>query len=717
MFKPAEFEVIYGMRQLIPGLSSLGDLVFNLPLKSNYFAGRQIEFLVANAQGEFMKPLLTGILSLVFSLSAFAAAVEPSSEIPAKREFPVNDQINPCENFHQYVCSKVEASFKLRDDRSRHTFSFSDSSERILEAKKDFFKNIEKEKKLSPRAQQVKDYYLACMDEKSSAEIEQKELKKLQDELSKITTMKQFAEFQTSRIPKGEYTPVYFAAYSNQDNPKVNDIYISTYFMNLPEYSYYDNKELMAEYRKLAVEFFKIADPKLTDEQAQARADRAIKFEKSFVDVYPHPEVLRQRWSEKRQEKQEDFLKKYPLIAFESILAKTPKSILISNSVPETLEFYNKALADSSPEALETLKDFVLLTRGRSILDDSNPEYFKKGFDFSAKYLGGPVARADRQERCTRSAMNNFVLELDQVLIKKLFPHFPAAKFKTVAAKIRESIITGVKNNDWLEPATKAKAILKMEKAKLYLIQPETEKQWDFLPTKKYSTTDRFANARLRSVTSFERAVKTLKNANLEAWGMGPLTVNAYYDPSANKFVMPMGILQYPFFNAEGDLIENLGAVGAVIGHELGHGIDDQGAKYDENGKLVQWFTMKDFKEFSERGRKLIDQFNKAGHNGALTLGENIGDLVGLTFAYNAAFPDGKASVEDEKKLFIAYGRLWCGVNRPKAEEQLLKTDPHALGRARINEQVKHQKAFARAFSCKPGDKMTLPDEQRVKIW
>ncbi len=662
-----------------------------------------------------MKSVFLGFVFVALSTSLLAA--EPSSEIPAKREFPVNDQINPCENFHQYVCSKVEASFKLRDDRNRHMFSFSDSNERLLESKKSFFKNIEKEKKLTARGQQVKDYYLACMDEKSGTGLEQKELKRLQDDISKIQNMKQLAQYEVQKIVAGEGGFINFDAYSNQDNPKVNDIYVSTYFMNLPEYSYYDNKELMADYRKLAVDFFKIADPKLSDAQLQEKVDRIMKLEKAFVDIYPHPEVLRQRWSEKRQEKQEDFLKKYPHLAYEKILSKIPKKILVQNSLPETLDFYNKLLGEESAENLAALKDLHFFSEGKGILDDSNPEYFKKVFDFNAKYLGGPIARPDRQERCTKLVMNHFVLELDQLLIKKLFPNFPAAKFKAVAAKIRQSIIAGVKSNDWLEPATKAKAILKMEKAKLYLIQPETEKQWDFYPTKKYSTSDRFANLYLRTRTGFENKVKKIGEANLEGWGMGPLTVNAYYDAAANKFVMPMGILQYPFFNADGDLVENLGAVGAVIGHELGHGIDDQGAKYDENGKLAQWFTMKDFKEFSNRSSKMVEQFNKAGHNGALTLGENIGDLVGLTFAYNAAFPDGKASIEDEKKLFIAYGRIWCSVVRPKTEEQMLKTDPHALGRARINEQVKHQKAFAHAFSCKAGDPMTLPDEQRVKIW
>jgi putative endopeptidase len=655
------------------------------------------------------------IVILLFFGSSLTFAVEPSSDIPAQRDFPLNEKINPCDDFHKYVCSEAEAAFKLRDDRSRHTFSFNDSSERILLAKKDFFAHINEQKKLNARSQQIKDNYLACMNEKTAVENEKTEIKKLVSEISRIKTPEEFATLQVTRMKKGESSLINFDAYSNQDNPKINDIFIFVDMMNLPENSYYDNKELMVEYKKLIVDFFKITNPDLNETQLNAKADRLIDLEKQFVKVYPLPEVRRQRWSEKRQEKQSEFLAKYPNLQLKDFLAKTPKNILVSNPLPEALEFYNKAL---TADNLEALKDFFVYSYGRGILDDSNPEYFNKQFAFNNKYLGGPLTRSVRDERCTRKVMYTFPKELDQLIMQKLFPDFPVAKFKAIAQKIRESIIRGVKANTWLEPETKAKAVLKMEKAKLYLVKPETAREWDFIAVKKYSPTDQFANQRLYNQTGLAKKLKSLKEgANLEAWDMGPLTVNAYYDPSSNKFVMPMGILQYPFFNAKGDDIENLGAVGAVIGHELGHGIDDQGSRYDENGKLKQWMSMKDLKEFSERGRKLVDYFGKAGHNGVLTLGENIGDLVGLTFAYQAAFPDGKASQEDQKRLFVAYGRLWCTVARPKAEEQQLKTDPHALGWARINEQVKHQKAFAEAFNCKKGDKMYLSDEERVKIW
>ncbi len=661
--------------------------------------------------------LFSNLIKLLILPSIFISlnAAGQSSEIPSKREFPLSKKVSPCENFHQYVCSEAEAAFKLRDDRSRHKFSFNDSSERILESKKKFFANLKKQSKVNPRTAQIRNTYLACMDQKAGIQNEKRELNQLLKELSTLQTTEAFANWKIDQIKKNKTSLISFNAYSNKDNPEKLDIYIMADFSFLPEHSYYENPELMSDYKQLMINFFELVFKNESAADIKKRVERVLDFEKEFMKVFPKPEVMRQRWSEKRQEEQKQFFAKYPQSKLEKLFLNVPKFTLVQNSIPEGLNFYETALAGGK---LNELKDLMLFQIGISFMDDSQPDFFKKHFDFNAKYLGGPPVRSERHERCTRAAAGSFEKELDQVLIKKLFPAFPAAKFKEVAAKIRESIVVGLKKNEWLEESSRQKAILKIQNAKMYLVQPENELEWDFLPIKQYSKTDRFENRRIYLKTHRERWLKRLiTGANLQAWEIGPLTVNAYYDPSANKFVMPMGILQYPFFNPDGDIIENLGAVGAVIGHELGHGVDDQGSKYDENGKLVQWMSMKDLAEFSKRGRKLIDLFDKAGHNGLLTLGENIGDLVGLTFAYNAMFLDRNPSIEDKKKLFIAYARVWCGVARPKSEEEQLKTGPHALGRARINEQVKHQPGFAEAFSCKKGDQMVLPSEQRVQIW
>lgn len=659
------------------------------------------------------------IKSLLFIALALATAeslcaeVLPSSEIPDRREFPLSTKIEACDDFHKYVCDEAESRFKLRDDRSYHVFAFSDSSERLLEAKKKFFSGIEKEKKLSPRIAQVKNFYLACMNEKGGAQSEKSEIEKIKKALERIKTPKEFILFQIQAKKSGQDSFIFQGIDTDKENPDAYNILLLADLMNLPERSYYENKELMAEYRSIAIDLFKIIEPK--SKAIESRVDKMIELEKAFAQAFPLPAEQRQRWSENRQEPQANILKKYPQLQLQELFKSLPKKAFVFNPVPESLDFLQTQLDD---QHLEAFKDLYAFGSLREILDDSQPEFFKKNFSFNHKFLGAPEKRSERDERCTRLAMSSFPKEIDMELMKRLFPHFPEEKVRTVGQRIRQSIIDGLQQNTWLSAAAKETAVKKIEKARLFLVKPQNDKEWDFTPVQSFSKDHRIANTQKLAKARYEKRIKDSHGpVNKEAWAMGPLTVNAYYDASANKFVMPMGILQYPFFDPQGDLIENLGAVGAVMGHELGHGIDDQGSKYDVNGKLQQWMTMNDLKEFTTRGERMVKQFDKAGVNGALTLGENVADLVGLSFAYKAAFPDGQASVQDQQKFFVAYGRLWCNVVRPKFAEQLLKTDPHSPGSARINEQVKHQKEFAKAFSCKKGSKMTLPEKEIIKIW
>ncbi len=654
-------------------------------------------------------------LIIILGLGSHSLAAEPSSAIPDKREFPLSAKYKACDDFHKYVCDEVESSFKLRDDRSRHVFSFNDSSERLLEAKKKFFGDIQNEKKLLPRGQQIKDFYLACMDSNTGAKAEKNAMKKKTAEIEAIQNIGEFKKLQFRNIPAGEPSLIHFGTNSNQERPEVADALLLFNLMNLPEFSYYENAELMKDYKKLVKDFFKKLNPKQSEKQLEQRADRLISLETDFVKIYPHPQVQRQRWTEPRQQSQKEFLQKYSRVGFADVLTTLPPKSQMFNPYPEAIDFLNEKL---TAENLEVFKDAYLYKTLAPLLDDSSPEYFNEQFQFKNKYLGGPKARSLRDERCTRTVMDQFPKELDQLMIPKLFPSFPTEKFGQIIEKVRESIIAGVKKNSWLGSETQAKAILKIKKMRLYLVQPRNDREWDFLPVIKFSPKNKIENQMRYAKIVYQRDMLELKKGiNLEGWGMGPLTVNAYYDPTSNKFVMPLGILQYPFFDSEGGLVENLGTVGAVAGHEMGHGIDDQGSKFDENGKVHQWMTMKDLAEFSSRGQKLIGFFDRAGHNGTLTLGENIGDLVGLTFAYRAAFGETKPTAADQQKFYVGYGRLWCAVTRPKDEEKRLKTDPHALGWARINEQVKHQKNFADAFGCKSGDAMYLPESEQVKIW
>lgn len=664
------------------------------------------------------KLLLISTLALSATLAHAKPApkgVVPSSAIPEKREFPLNSEINPCEDFHQYVCSNVEASFKLRDDRSRHLFAFSDSGERLLEVKKKFMRELPLQKNLEPRSKQIRDFYLSCMNAPERAASEKSEVVRFTKEIDNIKDAKELLRYSHVNMPSGFGNFMGLWSSPNLDDPKKMDAALFANFMLLPDHKYYEQPELMKEYEKLLTLFFRNIYPQIKKSQALAKAQNVIAIEKEFIKTYPVTAVRRQRWGEKRVSTQADLLKKYPNLQLELVFEKIPAGLLINTPIPEALEFVN---AELERRPLEAWKDIYLVKALSDRMDDAFQKFFKAGFDFEKKFFGGPDKRPDRQERCTSVVTDYFMKELDATLVDKVFPNFDEAKINEVASRIRQSILDGLNANTWLSKDGKAEAIAKIKKARLQLVKPHTDKEWDFVPLRKYSKNDYLRNLHTYKEASWEKTMQEVREpANQDSWGMGPLTVNAYYSSNENKFVLPIGILQFPFYDKDGSVIENLGAVGAVMGHELGHSIDDNGSKYDSEGRLRQWMTTKDVMEFNLRGQKMIDQFVRADHDGKLTLGENVADLVGLTFAYNAAFPKGEGNSKDKKAFFVAYGRLWCSVIRPDYEKLLRKTDPHSSGTARINEQVKHQPGFVEAFQCKEGDKMTLSPNERVKIW
>lgn len=657
-------------------------------------------------------------LFLAVSTVTFAKSKKtPTSDIPDRREFPVNDKFNPCDDFYAYACSEALSEFKLRDDRSKHTFSFSDSSERLLKKKEKFLEDLNKSKApLSERRQTLKTVYDACMNVPASTSEEKSVIKETLAAIASIKTPADYNTFNAKQYAAGRADVWDFGDIANQDKPLESDVYMLPDFMTLPERSYYDNKELAKDFQSVMTDFFKAV--KL--DKPEKRAAALFELEKSYAQVFPLPAEFRELLTKRVYVTRQDLLKKYPGIGLEYLLKDVPENVQIRDFSPASMKWLTDYLASAGSDEtkLAIIKDHLAWSTVSKFLDDSNPKFFKKWFEFRHKHLGGPAKRSPRKERCTDFVMDRFGRELDAEMIDVVFPNFPSEKIIGLGEKIRSAVISRMEQSNWLSPETRKEGIEKVKVMKLQLVKPSNDEEWDFNLPGTYEKDKPLSNRFMVNTKRREKMIQRIsKPRNPNIWGMGPLTVNAYYNPTSNKFVMPIGILQYPFFDVNAPDEINLGAVGVVLGHEIGHGIDDKGSKYDKDGKIRQWMKDEEVKNFVSRGDRLVAQFDAIGHNGKLTLGENMADLSGLTFAWDAAFPAGFGKHELKRGFYIQYARLWCETIRPKFREMRLKTDPHAVGEARVNEQMKHQTGFAEEFSCKAGNKLWLDPDKRVTIW
>lgn len=636
-----------------------------------------------------------------------------NSPVPDKREFPLSTSIGACDDFYGHVCSEALNAFQLPGNRSKWTLSLNDNAERLLQAKKNYFALLEQGyRPKTKRAAQVSDYYLGCMNEGASRREEQEFVKAELDAVSAIRTREQLSDLLGQRYNSPDYTFVEFGPVANQDDPNYFDVVIELGDLTLPEKSYYDDAAAVADLQKLAEAFFRAVNL----DHPEQRALDVVNYEKELAKVTPTPAEQRQRITENRYRDRASFLKEYPGLALNKIFSLIPASTKARDRFPETMKFTSDSVTNMP---LEQLKNYFLFKSLYGSIDDSNPEYFQVLYGFAQRQLGSPKVRPDRQERCTKAAQGAFGMELDAEMVPILFPNFPADRMEKTAERVRASIVKGLEKNTWLSDSARAEAIKKISKAYLMLVQPKREIDWHFLPIMKYDANKPITNSKRLQQAKIDRSLKELKEKrNRQQWSMSPLTVNAYYSPSDNKFVLPMGILQYPVFDTKMTDIENLGAIGVVVGHELGHGIDDSGSKYDYQGRIRDWKTAEDKKQFDERTQKFIDLYNSLGHDGKLTLGENIGDHEGVTFAFDAAFPNvEKAKPEAVRNFFYAYARLWCYKALPESDKNQLKTDPHSLGWARINGQVIQNDGFQNAFACQPGQKMYVAPADRIRVW
>ena len=392
---------------------------------------------------------------------------------------------------------------------------------------------------------------------------------------------------------------------------------------------------------------------------------------------------------------------------------------------------YFKAMAnllDSVP-----LADWKTWLKWQVLLDAApllSKPYVQENFEFFDKTLTGTPEMRPRWKRGVGVVERAMGEAAGKIYVSKHFPPEAKSRMKDLVDNLIAAYREDIAHLEWMSPDTRKRALEKLSKFNPKIGYPDKWRDYQALEIRR---DDLVGN--MRRAAAFETAYrlnKLGKPVDRHEWGMTPQTVNAYYNSSMNEIVFPAAILQPPFFDMEVDDAVNYGAIGAVIGHEIGHGFDDQGSKFDGDGNMINWWTDPDRKEFEKRAKMLIDQYSEFAPaqlpgqkvNGALTIGENIGDLGGLTIAHKAyrrSLQGHEAAVIDgltgDQRFFIGWAQAWRSKARDAEVARRLATDPHSPAEFRCNGVLRNLPEFYEAFGVKDGDKLWLPAERRVRIW
>jgi len=391
-------------------------------------------------------------------------------------------------------------------------------------------------------------------------------------------------------------------------------------------------------------------------------------------------------------------------------------------------DFFTGLSAVITETPIQTWKHYLHLKSISQFADVLGKPVYDASFDFYSRGLSGIEEQRPLWKRAVGSTENVMGELLGQLYVEKHFKPEAKERMETMVENLLGAYEVSIKELEWMSAATKERALDKLANFRTKIGYPD---EWRDYSGLEVIPGDVVGNDKRAAKFEYDFIVNQLGSpVNKELWGITPQTVNAYYQPAWNEIVFPAAILQPPFFNLEAEDAVNYGGIGAVIGHEIGHGFDDSGRKYDGAGKLSDWWTAEDTEKFDVRKNKLAAQFDSfvaiddIHVNGQFTSGENIGDLGGLAIAYKAY----KMSLENEagveidgmtadQRVFFGWAQVWRRLYRDEELKKRITTDPHSPARFRVNGVVVNIPGFYEAFDVKPGDGMYLPAEDRVKIW
>jgi putative endopeptidase len=700
----------------------------------------------------FLLPTLPlALLSQNVTLNAPAGASEKAAEetgqAPKLEHFDPNSidkQLSPCDDFYRYTCTKWLTANPIPHDEVFWTTGSNLQlwNEALL---RDTLEASSKDdSKRTPVQQKIGDYWAACMDESG---IEAAGLKPLQPQLDRISALKSKKEMTLEiahlhHLFPGAWeqsdnqtnTPFFgFTGQQDYDDASKVVAQIDQGGLSLPGRDYYLNTdeksvETLKKFRTHVQKMFALVG----ETEAQASSDAGVVVELETAMAKAQMDNVKRRDPKNINNKMSlaQVRELTPSIDWDVYLkaVNAPASDHYVVTSPDFLHAENELLAEHPLEHWQAYMRWQLIHRAAPLMTKAMVD---ENFDFFARTLAGQEENEPRWRRCVHNADRDLGEALGQAYVDRAFP--PASKARTMEMvhAIEHAMYDDVESASWMAPATKEQAILKLKGIEDKIGYPS---HWRDYSGVKITRDNYLGNVEHASAFEFERWVAKIgKPVDRSEWTMTPPTINAYYDPQLNTINFPAGILQPPFFDKNMDDSVNFGAIGMVIGHELTHGFDDQGRKFDAHGNLRDWWTAEDGKQYDERGKCISDEYTQdvpdAGpgvkQNGLLTQGEDTADNGGIHLALNALVDDLKKqgkSLDDKgpdgwtyrQRFFLSYAYSWCSNIRPEIARLLVTTNPHSLPIFRIDNVVSNMPEFEQAFGCKAGQKMVRANACRV---
>jgi putative endopeptidase len=526
----------------------------------------------------------------------------------------------------------------------------------------------------------------------------------------------------------GFNAPVGLFAYADAKNPGINTMYLGQGGIGLPEREYYfkdDEKSetLREQYKQLIADIHAMAGWELDSETVAT----IYGVEETIAQAHMTKEATRNFANNYTRYEQEELTKLVPDVAWDAFLGAfglPEPGYLVSITTP----FFEQLGPILNEVALDDWKHYLRWQLLNSQASRLSRDLDNRNFEFYGKALRGSEEQRPDWKRAVGVVDAGLGELVGKVYVEKHFPPEAKARMDVLVANLVKAYQDSVKALDWMSEETKAEALDKLSKFEPKIGYPNNFRAYEGVTIAR---DDYFGNLMRIREADVERDISRHGGpVDRDEWGMNPQTVNAYYTPVLNQIVFPAAILQPPFFDLAADEAINYGAIGAVIGHEIGHGVDDQGSKFDGDGNIRNWWTDADRAEFENRTDALVGQYDSyypfpdLHVNGTFTLGENIGDLGGISIALKAYLdslegqePPVIEGFTGVQRVFIGFGRVWRSKIRDEALRTQIATDPHSPGVYRANGSVRNVPEWYSAFQVSEGDGLYLAPEERVKIW